>query len=51
VLPDIALLGLVQNVSDVFARVTQMLQLRYEMLDGFFKEDVVFPEGVVRINQ
>jgi hypothetical protein len=51
VLPDVALFRLVQNVPDVFARVPEVFQLRYKMLDGLLKEDVVFPQRVVRINQ
>ena len=51
VLADIAALGLVENVADVLGRVTQMLELGNKMSDRLLKEDIVFPERIVRINQ
>ena len=51
VLADIAAFGLVQDVADIFASVAEMLELRNKVVDGFFKKNVVFPKGVVRIDE
>src|ERR1700728_613477 len=51
VLADIAALGLVQDVADIFARITKMFELGNEVVDGLLKENIVFPEGVVRVDQ
>src|ERR1700693_920886 len=50
-LADIAPFGFVQDVANIFARVTKMFQLCNEMIDGLLKENIVFPEGVVRVDQ
>ena len=51
VLADIAALGFIQDVADVFARVAEMFELGDEMLDGLLEENIVFPERVVGVDQ
>src|ERR1700730_4956727 len=51
VLSNIAALGLVQDVADVFSRVAQMLELGNEMADRLLEVDVVFPKRVIGIDQ
>jgi hypothetical protein len=50
VLADISSLGLVQDVADIFPGVTKVLKLGNEVIDGFFKENIIFPERIVRID-
>src|SRR6202050_1873849 len=51
VLADVPSFGFVQDVADIFAGITKMLELRNKVVDSLFKKNVVFPEGVVRIDE
>ena len=50
VLANINSLSLIQNSSRIIARIPQRLGQRKKILNRLFKEDVVLPERVVRIN-
>src|ERR1700719_14968 len=51
VLTNIAAFSLVENVADVFARVAKVFELSNEVLDRLLKKNIIFPEGVVRVDQ
>src|SRR5579862_1786258 len=50
-LADIAAFSLIEDVANVFARIAKMFELGDEVLDGLLKENIVFPERVIRVNQ
>ena len=51
VLADVAPLGLIQDVTDVRARVAVRLDERDEILDELLEEDVVLPQRVVGVDE
>ena len=51
VLADIFALGFVEDVPDVCAGVAARLDERDEIFDQLFEEDIVFPEGVVGVDE
>jgi hypothetical protein len=51
VLADIAALGFIEDVAAVFGRVAERVELGNEGLDGGLKENVVFPEGIVGVDE
>src|ERR1700733_342777 len=51
VLANVFALGFVEDVADVGARVAAGLDEGDEIFDQFFEEDVVFPEGVVGVDE
>jgi hypothetical protein len=51
VLADIFAFGFVEDVPDVRARVAARFDERDEIFDQVFEEDVVFPEGVVGVDE
>src|ERR1700693_1370300 len=51
VLPDHALLGLVQNAADVFGREAEGLEQLDVSVDGLLEEDVILPERIVGVDQ
>jgi hypothetical protein len=51
VLANIFALGFVEDVADVSPRVTAAFDERDEVFDQIFEEDVIFPEGVVGVDE
>src|ERR1700746_4197067 len=51
VLADVAAFSFIEDVANVFPRITKMFELGDEMLDRLLEKNIVFPECVVRVNQ
>jgi hypothetical protein len=51
VLANIALFGFVEDVADIFAGIPEMFELGNEMIDGLLEENIIFPKGVVCIDE
>ena len=51
ILAYVLALGFVEDVANVGSREAARLDESNEIFDQFFEEDVVFPEGIIRINE